>query len=74
MPRMSEWLVIVHVYAQVKPDAVEALIAATRENARHSLKEPGVARFDVVQSVEDPTPSWLPHSSVGIARDQAALR
>jgi autoinducer 2-degrading protein len=52
---MSESLVIVHVHVQVKPDAVAAFIAATRENARHSLKEPGVARFDVVQSVEDPT-------------------
>jgi autoinducer 2-degrading protein len=52
---MSESLVIVQVHAQVKPDAVEAFRAATLENARHSLKEPGVARFDVVQSVEDPT-------------------
>lgn len=52
---MPESLVVVHVYAQVKPDAVEAFIAATRENARHSVEEPGVARFDVVQSVEDPT-------------------
>jgi autoinducer 2-degrading protein len=50
---MSESLVIVHV--QVKPDAVAAFRAATLENARHSVKEPGVARFDVVQSVEDPT-------------------
>ena len=52
---MPESLVIVHVHAQVKPDAVEAFRAATLENARHSLKEPGVARFDVIQSVEDPT-------------------
>jgi autoinducer 2-degrading protein len=52
---MPESLVIVHVHAQVKPDAVEAFRAATLENARQSVKEPGVARFDVVQSVEDPT-------------------
>ena len=54
-PVMPESLVIVHVHAQVKPDAVEAFRAATLENARQSVKEPGVARFDVVQSVEDPT-------------------
>ncbi|HZL19668.1 MAG TPA: putative quinol monooxygenase [Polyangia bacterium] len=52
---MSESLVIVHVYVHVKPDAVEAFRTATRDNARNSAKEPGVARFDVVQSVEDPT-------------------
>jgi quinol monooxygenase YgiN len=52
---MSHSLIIVHVHARVLPDAVEAFRAATIENARASLKEPGVARFDVVQSVEDPT-------------------
>jgi len=52
---MPESLFIVHVQVQVKPDAVEAFRAATLENARHSINEPGVARFDVVQSVEDPT-------------------
>jgi len=48
-------LIIVHVQAHVKPDAVEAFRAASIENARESLREPGVARFDVVQSTEDPT-------------------
>jgi autoinducer 2-degrading protein len=52
---MPQSLVIVHVHVHVKPDALEAFRAATVENARHSLNEPGVARFDVVQSVEDPT-------------------
>jgi quinol monooxygenase YgiN len=52
---MPESLVIVHVQVQVKPDAVAAFRAATLDNARHSVEEPGVARFDVVQSVEDPT-------------------
>ena len=52
---MPESLVIVHVSVHVKPDAVEAFRAATLENARNSVKEPGIARFDVVQSVEDPT-------------------
>jgi quinol monooxygenase YgiN len=48
-------LIVVHVHARVKPDAVEAFRAASLENARDSLHEPGVARFDVVQSTEDPT-------------------
>ena len=46
---------VVHVYAQVKPESVEAFREATLENARHSLEEPGIARFDVVQELEDPT-------------------
>jgi (4S)-4-hydroxy-5-phosphonooxypentane-2,3-dione isomerase len=48
-------MLIVHVYAQVKPEHVEAFKKACLANARESLKEPGVARFDVVQEVEDPT-------------------
>ncbi|HVO73301.1 MAG TPA: antibiotic biosynthesis monooxygenase [Ignavibacteriaceae bacterium] len=46
---------IVHVYAHVKPDQVEAFKTATVENAQNSLKEPGVARFDVIQNQDDPT-------------------
>jgi autoinducer 2-degrading protein len=52
---MSQPLLIMHVHAHVKPDAVEAFRAASLANARESVKEPGVARFDVIQSVEDPT-------------------
>jgi quinol monooxygenase YgiN len=48
-------LLVVHVHARVKPDAIEAFRAASIDNARHSVEEPGVARFDVVQSTEDPT-------------------
>jgi len=46
---------VVHVHARVKPDAIEAFRAASIDNAQHSLREPAVARFDVVQSTEDPT-------------------
>ena len=46
---------IVHVFAQVKPDQVEAFKTATLENARHSSQEPGIARFDVIQQQDDPT-------------------
>ena len=48
-------MLIVHVFVRVKPDAVEAFAAATRDNARHSVREPGVVRFDVVQQDDDPT-------------------
>jgi quinol monooxygenase YgiN len=46
---------IVHVFVQVKPADVDAFAAACGDNARHSLQEPGVARFDVVQQQDDPT-------------------
>ena len=45
---------IVHVFIHVKPDQVEAFKAATLVNARHSLEEPGIARFDVIQQADDP--------------------
>jgi quinol monooxygenase YgiN len=46
---------IVHVYVHVKPDQVEAFQVASLENARHSVREPGVARFDVIQQQDNPT-------------------
>ncbi len=46
---------IVHVHVHVKPESVEAFRAATIENARSSVQEPGIARFDVVQQKDDPT-------------------
>jgi quinol monooxygenase YgiN len=48
-------MLIVHVHVHVKPECVEAFRSATLENARASVQEPGVARFDVVQQVDDPT-------------------
>ena len=47
-------MLIVHIHVQVKPECVEAFIQATLANARASLQEPGVARFDVVQQQDDP--------------------
>ena len=52
---MTAPLLVVHVHVHVKPDAVEAFLAASRQNARESIREPGIARFDVVQAVDDPT-------------------
>jgi quinol monooxygenase YgiN len=48
-------MLIVHVHVHVKAECVEAFRAATIENARHSVREPGIARFDVVQQRDDPT-------------------
>lgn len=48
-------MLIVHVHAHVKPEFVEAFKAATAENARSSVQEPGIARFDVIQQADDPT-------------------
>ncbi len=48
-------MLIVHVHVQVKPEFVEAFKAATIENARNSVQEPGIARFDVIQQQDDPT-------------------
>jgi len=48
-------MLAVHVNIQVKPDSVDAFVEATQENARNSLQEPGIARFDFVQDRENST-------------------
>lgn len=48
-------MLVVHVFAKVKEECVDAFIAATRENAANSLQEPGIARFDFAQQRDDPT-------------------
>ena len=48
-------MLIVHVFVHVKPDCIEAFEAASLDNARHSIQEPGIARFDVIQQADDPT-------------------
>jgi len=46
---------IVHVHVSVRPGFVEAFKQATVENATNSVKEAGIARFDVIQQTDDPT-------------------
>ena len=46
---------IVHVHIRVKPEYVEPFKIISIENARNSQKEPGIARFDLIQQAEDPT-------------------
>lgn len=48
-------MLVVHVHIHVKPESVEAFKAATLANAKASVREPGIARFDVVQQQDDPT-------------------
>ena len=48
-------MLIVHVFVHVKPESVDPFIAASLDNARNSVQEPGVVRFDVVQQDDDPT-------------------
>ena len=48
-------MLVVHVHVHVKPEHVEAFRQATLDNARHSVEESGIARFDVVQQADDPT-------------------
>jgi autoinducer 2-degrading protein len=61
-------MLIVHVQIHVKSESVEAFIEATIENARKSIQEPGIARFDLVQQTDDPTRFVL----VEVYRDEAA--
>ena len=46
-------MLIVHVHVHVKPESVADFRQATIENARSSVQEPGIARFDVLQQEND---------------------
>jgi quinol monooxygenase YgiN len=48
-------MLVVHVHVKVKPESVEAFKQATVANARESIREPGIARFDVMQQQDDPS-------------------
>jgi autoinducer 2-degrading protein len=48
-------MIIVQVQVHVKPEYVDEFIQATVENARNSVQEHGIARFDVIQQDDDPT-------------------
>ncbi|MEL6181871.1 MAG: antibiotic biosynthesis monooxygenase [Myxococcota bacterium] len=52
---MGGSMLIVHVHIDVKPECVEEFIQATAANAHNSLKEQGIARFDLIQSHDEPT-------------------
>jgi (4S)-4-hydroxy-5-phosphonooxypentane-2,3-dione isomerase len=48
-------MLVVHVHVRVKPGDGEAFKAATLENARQSVLEPGIARFELLEAEDDPT-------------------
>src|SRR5207253_829911 len=48
-------MLVVHVHVHVKREYIDAFSTATLANARESIKEPGVARFDLFQQQDDPT-------------------
>jgi len=48
-------MLIVHVFIHVKLDQVAAFKEATTENARNSVREAGIARFDFIQQQDDPS-------------------
>jgi len=47
-------MLVVMVSVEVKPEYLEEFKKATLENARASLQEPGIARFDVLQQQDNP--------------------
>jgi quinol monooxygenase YgiN len=47
-------MLVVHIHVHVKTECVEAFKEASIANARESIKEPGIARFDLVQQQDDP--------------------
>lgn len=47
-------MLVVHVHVHVKPEYAEAFRKASLENARQSIQEPGIARFDVLQKSDEP--------------------
>ena len=48
-------MLILLVSIHVKSESLDAFRQATIENATNSRKEPGVARFDVIEQTGDPT-------------------
>jgi quinol monooxygenase YgiN len=56
-------MLVVHVHVHVRPERVEDFLAATLVNARASLAEPGVVRFDVIQGDADPAHVILTEAS-----------
>ena len=47
-------MVISHIQVHVKPEFVDAFKHATIVNASNSIKEPGIARFDILQQNDAP--------------------
>ena len=62
------FMLTVHVHVHVKPEHIESFKSATLANAQASIREPGIARFDVLQQADDSARFVL----VEVYRDTAA--
>ncbi len=62
-------MIIVQVHVIVDEDSIQAFKNATIENAKNSVREPGIARFDVIQQTDDPSRFIL----VEIYKDEDAI-
>ena len=61
-------MLVVHVHVRIRPQRIGDFLAATVINARASLAEPGVLRFDIIQDQADPAHAVL----VEVYRDDEA--
>ena len=59
-------MLIVNVQVWVKPEKIQQFIEATKKNAKASMKEPGIARFDFIQQKDNPARFML----VEVYRDE----
>ncbi len=46
-------MLVIHVHVHVKPEFIEAFKEATLANARESIQEAGIARFEIIQQADD---------------------
>jgi len=47
-------MLVVHVHCHIKTTSIDAFKTASVANAKESVQEPGIARFDVIQNNDDP--------------------
>jgi autoinducer 2-degrading protein len=59
------------VHVAVKPECIDAFIAATRENHEGAVREPGNRRFDFLQDPDDPA-RFLLYEAYATEADAAA--
>ncbi len=59
------------VHVRVRPEHLDAFIAATRANHEASVSEAGNRRFDVLQAPDDPT-RFILYEAYASAADAAA--
>ena len=59
------------VHVRVRPEQLDAFIAATRANHEASVSEAGNRRFDVLQAPDDPT-RFILYEAYASAADAAA--